>query len=293
MATAKQLREVNRLSLIRDNVKDLNDKMKSFDNNIKVTGLKHNPKLYYEKEDTMHHTWMKNMLQQILVETGIVDLGFLFDVAPAPTAKSTRTKGAPSVSSEGDTKIKRGLIRAMHPLGRKPNCAIIIAFVETTVKHHVLTMVTNIKENSLELGEIKIEPHLPAILAALRHEAVRERRRLVDSNRDNSIKFVVATQLKSPWVRLLKVIGTTKTPLSFRLDDYRLAKPEIYHAEAFEPLFLLTKRAGKTPAKFTKYSGTMSPAIPISDDTMSGRKRYSWELGESDEEEEAMTMDTE
>jgi hypothetical protein len=54
MATGKQLREVNRLSLIRDNVKDLNDKMKSFDNNIKVTGLKHNPKQYYEKEDAMH-----------------------------------------------------------------------------------------------------------------------------------------------------------------------------------------------------------------------------------------------
>jgi hypothetical protein len=291
MATAKQLREVHRLSIIRDNVKDLNDKMKSFDN-IKVTRLKHNPKAYYDKDDTMHHSWMKTMLQQILVAPGIVDLNLLFDVAPAPAVKGTRAKGAPSVSNEGDTKLKRGLIRAMHPLGRKPNCAIIIAFVETTIKHHVLTMVTNSRENPLELGSIKIEPHLPAILAALRHEAVRERRHLVEQNRDHAIEFVAATQLKSPWVRLLKVEGITKTPLPFQLEDYRLAKPEIYHTEAFEPLFLLTKRAGKTPAKFIKYKGTMSPAIPMNDDLMSSRKKFTWELEESDEDREVMSMDT-
>jgi hypothetical protein len=192
------------------------------------------------------------------------------------------------VSSEGDNKLKRGVIRAMHPLGRKPNCAIIIAFVETTIKHHVLTMVTNSRENPLELGMIKIKLHLPAILTALRHEAVRERRRLVDGNTDNNVKFVVATQLKSPWVRLLRVVGITKTPLAFQLEDYRLAKPAIYHEEAFEPLFLLTKRAGKTPSKFLKYKGTMSPAIPINDDSMSGRTKYSWELGESDEDDEVM-----
>jgi hypothetical protein len=289
MATAKQLREVNRLSVMRDNVKDLNDKMKSFDNNIKITGLKHNPRTYYDKDDTMHHTWMTTILQQVLVDTGIVDLNLLFDVAAKTPAKSTRKN-----PGEGDIKLKRGVIRAMHPLGRKVNCAIIIAFVETTVKHHVLSMVTNSKENPLELGDIKIEPHLPAILAALRHEAVRERRRLVNENKaDHNIKFVVATQLKSPWVRLLKVVGTTKTPLEFQLEDYRLAKPEVYHSEAFEPLFLLTKRAGKLPAKFNKFKGTMSPAVPIGDDSTNGRKKYSWELGESDDDEEVMAMDTE
>jgi hypothetical protein len=233
---------------------------------------------------------MKNMLQEILVDTGIIEPGLLFDIAPAPT-KGTRAKGVPSVSSE-ETKLKRGVIRAMHPLGRKPNCAIIIAFVETTIKHHILAMVTSSKDNSIELGLIKVEPHLPAILASLRHEAVRERRRLVDGNRDSNVKFVVATQLKSPWVRLLKVVGTTKTPLAFKLEDYRLAKPEIYHSEDFEPLFLLTKRAGKTPAKFEKYQGTLSPAIPIGGDTLSGRKRFSWELENDEDDEEVMTMDT-
>jgi hypothetical protein len=47
------------------------------------------------------------------------------------------------------------------------------------------------------------------------------------------------------------------------------------------------------PAKFVKYQGTMLPAVPIGDNGASGRKKFSWELEESDEEDEVMaTMDT-
>lgn len=53
-ATVAQLRECNRLSLIRDNTRELNRLMKDYDNNLKVTGVNHLPKNYYDTKDPMH-----------------------------------------------------------------------------------------------------------------------------------------------------------------------------------------------------------------------------------------------
>jgi hypothetical protein len=176
----------------------------------------------------------------------------------------------------------------MHPLGKNANSAIVIAFTETWFRNMIVDIISNPKQNGLKLGTMKVEPHLPIIISSLRHEAVLARRKKIEGNKDTpGKKFIVTTHLKRPWVRLCEeeTIGGNKkkTVLAFEVEDYRLAHPELYHTDDFEPLFIKKrKNGGQMPAGFL--TGVSTEAVPLGEMRSMGGGRFEWEQ-EADEME--------
>ena len=74
---------------------------------------------------------------------------------------------------------------------------------------------------------VKIFAHYPPIIEALKNEAMKERRRLLDRDSTNQ-RIIVQVQFKKPWVLLIKMSGRDKrdkTSLPFPVDDARLVDP--------------------------------------------------------------------
>jgi hypothetical protein len=99
-------------------------------------------------------------------------------------------------------------------------------------------IISNPGLNNLELGAMKVEPHLPLIISSLRHEAIQARRKLIVQNKDApNKKFLVTMHLRRPWVGLCieeNVGGNRqKTVLSFEVEDFRLARPKQHYTEDF------------------------------------------------------------
>jgi hypothetical protein len=269
MATYQNLRELQKQSLERHNETEISRLCKEYGNNIKIS--KHGVQLgpYYEKGDIGGLKWRTVALTKILIDTKILKEDDVFTAG-----KMTRGAAA--------KREIRGIIRDMHPLGKNANSAIVIAFTETWFRNMIVDIISKPGENRLELGAMKVEPHLPLIISSLRHEAVQARRKLIVENKDVAPqkKFLVTTHLRRPWVRLCaeeNVGGNrTKIILSFEVEDFRLARPELYYTEDFEPLFVKRrKNGGQTPAGFT--AGVKTEVVPLGEMRSVRNEQYEWE----------------
>ena len=86
-----------------------------------------------------------------------------------------------------------------------------------------------LQSGNADISGVKINPHYPPVIEALRNEAMKERRRLLNANNSNQ-RIVVTMQGKKPWVVLVKITGSgrekrEKVSLPFPLEDSRLADP--------------------------------------------------------------------
>ena len=72
---------------------------------------------------------------------------------------------------------------------------------------------------------IRVIPHVPPIIDALRNEALKSRSemRAEDPNR----KIIMSKMLKAPWIKLIEVRGGRKVAIDFPVEDKRLVKPAV------------------------------------------------------------------
>ena len=82
-------------------------------------------------------------------------------------------------SGDDRGRIIPGILRHCHPLGKKDNSAIVVAFLVPWFVAHINQKLTAGKK--LKNG-IRVTPHLPPIIDALRNEALRARRALLQAD---------------------------------------------------------------------------------------------------------------
>jgi hypothetical protein len=102
-----------------------------------------------------------------------------------------------------------GVLRDAHPLSSKINAPIVIAFTESWLAKQIKEKAKNPKK--LTLGKLKIHAHLPPIIDALKHEALRERKRMLEE--DGTHKIICTTLFRKPWVALFKIVNDKKLAL--------------------------------------------------------------------------------
>jgi hypothetical protein len=105
-------------------------------------------------------------------------------------------------------------LRDAHPLRQQVDAAIVVIFTESWFTNAIKTRLRNPK--GLVLGSVKIHPHYPIIIDCLKNEALKERRRLLETDGQ---KIVCTTSMTKPWVQLFLVVEGRKTSLPFAVDD--------------------------------------------------------------------------
>jgi hypothetical protein len=188
----------------------LNKEMKSYENNIKVLGLKFLTKDAAKRDDAGRTAWRKMVLQKCLVDTKLVHASKVFHQAGPNKGKEIR-----------------GILRDAHPLSQKNGSPVVVAFTESWFANQIKDKLRDTK--TLVLGDLKIYPHYPVIIDCLKNEALRERRKMLSAQLPGGARKIVChTSMTKPWVRLMDIQddeNKTRTPVSFRLDDGRLANP--------------------------------------------------------------------
>jgi hypothetical protein len=267
MTTHGQLRECQQQALKRHNETEISRLCKKYDNNLKVTGHGMSLASYYNKEDRGNVKWRAAALRAISINTKVLKEDELL----VGTGK-TRTPEAGI----------RGIVRDMHPLGKsRSNAPIVIAFMETWFCNMIIDIVSHSVKHKLSIpATMKIEPHLPSIISFLRHEAVFARKNLIAKMKEEGSlgnkRILVTTHLKRPWVRLIEEDTGNWRVLQFEVEDYRLARPERYHKEDFEPIFVVKrKNRNQLPPSFK--SGTQTEAVPMRETRIKRHDKYEWE----------------
>ena len=225
-------------SVVVEKEDHLNSLVKSQECNIKVSGVHYRIKDFQRKNAKARNDWRADMIRRILVDTHVVEEDVLFE-------------------NRNGKKVLREVIRDMHPLSQKDKNAvvgptIIIAFTQSmlandikeTVRKDAGIQMTKQKRGR-EAEVIRIGSHLPPILEALRNECLRERRSLIAAS-GGTTRYVCDESLRWPWISLVKVEGDKKTPISFKVEDPRLANPAralaVDHLQGirkFTPYFVL------------------------------------------------------
>jgi hypothetical protein len=202
----------------------LNRDIKSYENNIKIIGLKYDIKEAQKRDDDGRTAWRKIILD-FLVTAKIVTAGKVFH-------QSGSNKG----------KELRGILRDAHPLRQQDNAAIVVAFTESWLANQIKNRIKG-KGLILEPG-VHIYPHYPPIINALKNDVMRERRRLLKVA--DTRKIVCATPIKRPWVQLLEMVEGRRVLLPFTVEDDRLANPAetlaklTLEGKEFKPIKYLT-----------------------------------------------------
>ena len=164
----------------------------------------------------------------------------------------------------GETKLIRGIISDLHPLGKMNNSAIVVAFVEASFAHQIRETVR--KNIGLSMGKIKVLIHLPPILDALHNAALLARKEMLDEAKriGQPRKIHCNVSMVEPWVQLVEMKDGEKEPIPFRVQDGRLWNPADTMAvlaltnKKFVP-FKLLPNAEKAAIR----QGVMRPATPI------------------------------
>ena len=142
---------------------------------------------------------------------------------------------------DGRDRILRGVLRHCHPLGTKNNCSVVFAFLESWLVGQINKKITDGKR--LKDG-IRITPHLPPILDALRNGALQSRRTLISATPGR--KIIMKRLPRRPWIQLVETKDGRKQPIEFTVDDDRLVNPaltlaklEVDGKDSFTPKALL------------------------------------------------------
>jgi hypothetical protein len=200
----EQGRREDRIMILKIEKEDmLNRDIKSYENNVKIIGMKFDIKDAQRKDDEGRTAWRKKILD-FFVNSKIVTAAKVFH-------QSGSNKG----------KELRGILRDAYPLQQQDNAAVVVAFTESWFANQIKMRIKG-KGLNLEAG-VKVHPHYPPIIDALKNEAMKERRRLMDI--DGSRKIICATPMKRPWVQLIEVVEGRRTSLPFPVDDGRLGDP--------------------------------------------------------------------
>ena len=119
---------------------------------------------------------------------------------------------------------------------------MVVAFVESWFVSHINQKLTAGKKLT---GGIRVTPHLPPILDALRNEALKSRRALLHA--DPNRKIVLKRLNRKPWIELVETVNGRKKSIPFNVDDKRLinpaltlAKMEMEGKDTFTPKMLLS-----------------------------------------------------
>jgi hypothetical protein len=200
-------RQEDRMTILKIEKEDmLNRDIKSYENNIQIIGMKFDIKEAQKRDDDGRTAWRKQILD-FLVTSKIVSASKVFHQSGANKGKELR-----------------GILRDAHPLRQQDNAAIVVAFTENWFANQIKNRIKG-KGLNLEAG-VKVHPHYPPIIDALKNEAMRERRRLLEIDGSNSTrKIICATPMKKPWVQLIEVVEGRRVSLPFPVEDGRLVDP--------------------------------------------------------------------
>ena len=203
----KEVRE-NRISDMGKNFDQLlNRDMKSYEDNFRITGFKYDIRDAQKEEEEYKDAFINRILNIFVNAKAISADKFFF--------QEGKEKG----------RLRPGVLRNLHPLSQKSNSAIVVAFVQSWMTARIRQQLQG--GNGTLADGVKICAHYPPIIEALKNEAMKERKRLLDIDRVNQ-RVVVNVVFKKPWVILLKMTGRDKKQretLSFPLEDGRLSDP--------------------------------------------------------------------
>ena len=218
----KQKRK-NLFAIARQKKDLLNAEMKSYSDNFILKGVKFSMKDVHGDEEREER--FREKVMRIFVDQGLVSAKRLFHSA-----------------GENKGRIIRGVLRHCHPLGTRDNGSIVVAFLESWFVAHINQKLTAGKK--LKDG-LRITPHMPPILDALRNEALRARRALLQA--DPSRKIVLKRNMRKPWIELIETKDGRKKAIEFAVDDKRLVNPaltlakmEMEGKDTFTPKVLLS-----------------------------------------------------
>ena len=214
----------NLFAIVRQKKDLLNAEAKSYLDNFLIKGAKFDIKDAQGDEDKEERFWER--MVRIFVDQGLLPAKKVFVAGP---------------KTDGRDRILRGVLRHCHPLGSKDNCSVVVAFLESWLVgqiHKKLTDGKRLKDN------IRIIPHLPPILDALRNGALQSRRQLITATPGR--KIIMKRLLRRPWIQLVETKDGRKKPIEFSVDDDRLVNPaltlarlEIEGKDPFTPKALL------------------------------------------------------
>ena len=211
------------LLLTKQKKQFLNVESKSYSDNFLVKGVVYAIKDAQGSEEIEER--FREKIARVFVDQGLLPARRVFVCGNGPD------KG----------RILRGVVRHIHPLSAKDNASVIVAFLESW-----LAGLINLKLNSgkrLSNG-VRITPHAPPIIDALRNAALKHRGHLRTT--EPTRKIIMSKTLKAPWIQLLEVKNGKKTAIDFPVDDRRLVKPavtlaklELKGRDSFTPKALL------------------------------------------------------
>ena len=214
---SKEVRELkDELAVVREEALDdlgkvydqlINRDMKSYEDNFRIVGLKYEIRDAQKEDDESKDAFINRVLN-IFVKAGHL-----------PADKVFHQEG----SERG--KLRAGVLRNLHPLQQRDNAAVVVAFLQSWMTSRIRLRLQG--PGAGKVDGIRILAHYPPIIEAIRNEAMKERRRLL--NLDNkSQRIVVQMSMKKPWVSLFRVSATNKRDrkaLPFPLEDDRLENP--------------------------------------------------------------------
>ena len=225
MANLEEKHKKRNLFAIARQKKDLlNAEVKSYSDNFLVKGAKFDIK-DVQGDDEKEEKFREQIIR-IFVDQGLVQAKKVFVAGP---------------KVDGRDRILRGVLRHCHPLGTKNNCSVVVAFLESWLVGQINKKLTDGKR--LKDG-IRITPHLPPILDALRNGALQSRRTLISATPGR--KIIMKRLPRRPWIQLVETKDGRKQPIEFTVDDDRLVNPaltlaklEVDGKDSFTPKALL------------------------------------------------------
>ena len=209
-------------AIVRQKKDLLNSEVKAYSNNFVIKGIKFSIKDVQGDDDKEEQFRVK--MVRVFVDQGLVSFDRVF---------------GPKVN--GRDRILTGVLRHCHPLGSRDNCSVVVAFLESWLAGHINKRLAAGKK--LKDG-VRITPHLPPIIDALRNAALKYRRDELSVNPNR--KLVMKTLLRQPWIQLVEVKNGKKVPIDFDVDDRRLLNPAVTLAKlevlgkAFKPKAFLS-----------------------------------------------------
>jgi len=176
---------------------------------IKVTGFDYNRRDFDGDEDKIKKTRAR-ILRAVFVDTGVVPEADFFYTEP-PLAGQLKE-----------------VLSDLHPLGQGQNPPLLFKFTQQLKAKFIKGRVqNNNKALQAKLGTIKIHPHYPPPIEALKNMTVKYRKQLIEENKNNKdakdVRFVCRPLDYPPYTELVRITGEkTKVTLPVPVEDGRL-----------------------------------------------------------------------
>ena len=204
--------------------------IKAYEDNFRVIGLKYEIKDLQKDGDDCKDAFQNRVLN-VFIKAGILSANKVFH-------------------QEGEERgrLRAGVLRNLHPLAQKDNAVIVVAFLQSWMTSRIRQRLQS--PGADRTDGIRILPHYPPIIEAIKNEAMKERRRLLNADGTNQ-RILVSVHTKKPWVSLIKMSPTNKRDrksLPFPVDDGRLSDP------------------GKTLAQLARMGQEFVPLAAMDDD---------------------------